>query len=496
MLYRCLGALLSVSLLAGCASSASQLPPTAAPATRAPVAPPTAAATAAPATPTLIATASAAPQPTDAPSTAAPAATAASVTADPAITAAPSSASATPAAPAADLALIDDDGRIVLISGGERQTITTVADCEEINCQSLAWSPDGYRLGTADGVWTFGADNQRPARSPIAAGSELRWSPDGQHVAWLIGIPPGTDDQGNYIGDDAIGVLVGGPDGAGASMHHVRGGIMAPITIDWAPGGVLDDEPVAPSGPPVLAYDPNSTWLSDGRHAMISPDDPEAGPVTLSIATIKDTATITVAALKFERSDSEETVWDSTAFAMNAPPVRWLPDGAGLLVSLDEGGLADANGTWLIGMDGSAARITTAAVLDLAADGRSFLARTPENHIVSLSLPAATLLADYGAGANAAWRPARHGPPPAAPLVEQSPTLKRTSPPTTGEPVREVQEILAGAGVKLTVDGVFGAQTEAAVRDFQAKHGLTADGIVGPRTWSELRYQAMLKIEE
>ena len=38
-----------------------------------------------------------------------------------------------------------------------------------------------------------------------------------------------------------------------------------------------------------------------------------------------------------------------------------------------------------------------------------------------------------------------------------------------------------------SADGIFGARTEAAVRQFQADNGLTRDGIVGKRTWSELR---------
>ncbi len=36
------------------------------------------------------------------------------------------------------------------------------------------------------------------------------------------------------------------------------------------------------------------------------------------------------------------------------------------------------------------------------------------------------------------------------------------------------------------MDGVFGANTDSAVRKFQKDHGLTADGIVGPSTYKAL----------
>jgi murein L,D-transpeptidase YcbB/YkuD len=38
----------------------------------------------------------------------------------------------------------------------------------------------------------------------------------------------------------------------------------------------------------------------------------------------------------------------------------------------------------------------------------------------------------------------------------------------------------------LTVDGIFGAQVETAVKQFQQGAGLVVDGIVGPLTWAAL----------
>ena len=54
------------------------------------------------------------------------------------------------------------------------------------------------------------------------------------------------------------------------------------------------------------------------------------------------------------------------------------------------------------------------------------------------------------------------------------------------EAVKGVQSQLNRHGATLTVDGVFGAMTEAAVRSFQTSRQITSDGVVGPITWQHL----------
>ena len=58
---------------------------------------------------------------------------------------------------------------------------------------------------------------------------------------------------------------------------------------------------------------------------------------------------------------------------------------------------------------------------------------------------------------------------------------------STGSTVSEIQTRLKNWGYYSgKVDGIFGSATEAAVKKFQAKNGLTADGIVGPATLAAL----------
>lgn len=60
---------------------------------------------------------------------------------------------------------------------------------------------------------------------------------------------------------------------------------------------------------------------------------------------------------------------------------------------------------------------------------------------------------------------------------------------SNGHPVKTLQYLLREHGHGVVVDGVFGPQTETAVKAFQASRGLAADGIVGPITWAALVVQ-------
>lgn len=55
-----------------------------------------------------------------------------------------------------------------------------------------------------------------------------------------------------------------------------------------------------------------------------------------------------------------------------------------------------------------------------------------------------------------------------------------------GSSVSELQRLLNQNGYNLDVDGIFGSNTEAAVRDYQSRNSLAVDGIAGNNTWGSL----------
>ena len=69
------------------------------------------------------------------------------------------------------------------------------------------------------------------------------------------------------------------------------------------------------------------------------------------------------------------------------------------------------------------------------------------------------------------------GPASARPMLQKG---------STGNAVREMQELLVRRGAAIDPDGDFGSRTQRAVIEFQRSKTLGADGIVGPLTWNAL----------
>ncbi len=100
--------------------------------------------------------------------------------------------------------------------------------------------------------------------------------------------------------------------------------------------------------------------------------------------------------------------------------------------------------------------------------------------LIALAAGPAAGLAD----ANGIAQPSAGSPPaPEPPTTTEHHVLLENG--SEGRQVRLLQEKLG-----IVADGVFGPESEAAVRSFQAAHGLEVDGIVGPRTSAALAGEA------
>ncbi|MFD7868131.1 peptidoglycan-binding protein [Streptomyces sp. NPDC059783] len=90
--------------------------------------------------------------------------------------------------------------------------------------------------------------------------------------------------------------------------------------------------------------------------------------------------------------------------------------------------------------------------------------------------------------ASASTKPGPHNGSHATPLKKNAftgvwPTLKFQS---RGADVLTAQHLLAARGYAVTPDSAYGKETTAAVRRFQSRAGLKADGVLGPKTWGKL----------
>jgi hypothetical protein len=98
----------------------------------------------------------------------------------------------------------------------------------------------------------------------------------------------------------------------------------------------------------------------------------------------------------------------------------------------------------------------------------------------------ASLLADGFFDAAPAPPPTAKPPPSTNWQETMMAALPEVKQGTSGEAVRTVQGLLLARGHTLTIDGVFGPATAAAVEQLQGVAHLTADGVVGPLTWPAL----------
>jgi peptidoglycan hydrolase-like protein with peptidoglycan-binding domain len=167
------------------------------------------------------------------------------------------------------------------------------------------------------------------------------------------------------------------------------------------------------------------------------------------------------------------------ARARRSPTTRRARDGASLSALVDirnsvreARDLAD-EGTWELSLGRSRARRRAAQLRFVPASSRAKRA----------SLGA---LAAFTVGPTASLASGQTSANPAVPNPEPATTTEHSiaiSPGSEGRQVRLLQQALGN----VKVDGIFGAETEEAVRNFQASKGLTADGVVGPLTSAALR---------
>lgn len=113
---------------------------------------------------------------------------------------------------------------------------------------------------------------------------------------------------------------------------------------------------------------------------------------------------------------------------------------------------------------------TVAVASGVGVGGGSVLTWTSLGLGEQIQIPATMGVGEWGLGAITP-----------APLNAPHKTVSITNP---GPHVADADVALLQTIVGATPDGLFGPNTQAAVKKFQAAHGLAADGIAGPKTWA------------
>ena len=87
-------------------------------------------------------------------------------------------------------------------------------------------------------------------------------------------------------------------------------------------------------------------------------------------------------------------------------------------------------------------------------------------------------LVEDGIVGSKTWRALYKGTPIDMPVLSNG---------STGKLVKQMQKRIAADGYCIgAIDGIFGPETEFAVKNLQQDTGLPIDGIVGDRTWLEI----------
>lgn len=144
----------------------------------------------------------------------------------------------------------------------------------------------------------------------------------------------------------------------------------------------------------------------------------------------------------------------------------------------------------------SAASITADGIVGPATWSRLFPTPPRESNPPTATAPAAGSTTP-ATGTPATGAPSTGTPPagnttpaattPPAANTGSTAALPILRPGMEGDAVRQLQQRLRTKGVYSgAIDGIFGSQTEAAVRRIQTDNSLTVDGIVGPATWGVL----------
>lgn len=118
---------------------------------------------------------------------------------------------------------------------------------------------------------------------------------------------------------------------------------------------------------------------------------------------------------------------------------------------------------------------------------RPYAGQNPHNHHVHVSVKSDLRLCDDTRAWDLSALDIDQKAVSAPPAKSARPTLRLGDKDkgSTG-PVRDLQKALAGKGADVKADGDFGQKTEAAVRAFQQKIGIVADGVVGTYTWKAI----------